>query len=93
MSKRERWFDCNGVEIHEGDKIRYIGPDSDGGEELVYACRSDDFSEPESLGLNASNEKWLETHPNCPREIYPFSNFKYSFYHGRRLLRDYEKVV
>lgn len=89
MSKM-RWFDRNGVELHEGDTVRDV---DSGKEELVYECHPTDYPEDVSLGLNASNEKFLELHPTWPREIYPFSNFGYEVVNGQRWLKDYEKVV
>ena len=88
--KNIRWFDCHGVELHEGDKVRNI---NSGKEELVYACQSQTGPDEVNLGLNASNEKFLELHPNWPREIYPFDNFSYCSKNGERHLLDYEKVV
>lgn len=87
---RARWFDRNGVELHEGDTI--VDVDS-GQEELVYACHPEDYPDDESLGINASNEEWLKNHPDCTREIYPFSNFAYKMVNGQRHLAFFEKVV
>ena len=89
MSKM-RWFDRNGVELHDGDTVRDVDT---GKEELVYACHPVDYPEDESLGVNASNEAFLELHPEWPREIYPFSGFTYITVDGQRRLQDYEKVV
>lgn len=86
-----RWFDRNGVEIFEGDTVRDVDT---GKEELVYECHPQDYPEDTSLGLNASNEKWLENHPTWPREIYPFTNFAHTMSGaGECTLCDYEKVV
>lgn len=88
--KKIRWFDCNGAEIHDGDTIR----DTDTGkEELVYECHPAGRPDELSLGINASNERFLELHPECSREIYPFSGFFYTFKDGERHLLNYEKVV
>lgn len=85
-----KWFDRNGVELHRGDTVRDI---NSGKKELVYACHPSHDSDAESLGLNASNERFLELHPTWPREIYPFSTFDYRVVNGERRLQDYEKVV
>ena len=71
MSK-QRWFDRNGVELFEGDTIRNV---YSGKEERVYACHPNGDPDNETLGINASNEAFLKLHPECPREVYPFSNF------------------
>lgn len=90
MSKM-RWFDRNGVELHEGDIIRDV---DSGKEERVYACHPADCPEGESLGVNASNERWLELHPEYPREIYPFTNFEHLVtVEGHGCVLTYEKVV
>lgn len=89
MSKM-RWFDCNGVELHDGDIIR----DVDSGEqETVYACHPVGRPDEESLGVNASNEVWLKLHPDRCREVYPFSNFASRIVNGERRLTSFEKVV
>ena len=85
-----RWFDRNGVELHDGDII--VDVDS-GKEEKVYACHPADDMDSESLGINASNEAWLARHPDRCREIYPFTNFAYKTVNGQRHLAFYEKVV
>lgn len=87
---RAKWFDCNGVELFEGDTVREI---HSGDEELVYECHPPYDAEALSLGLNASNESFLRLHPERPREIYPFSNFSHKVVNGQRWLDDYEKVV
>lgn len=89
MSKN-RWFDCVGRELHAGDTVRGIGT---GEEELVYECFSVDNPDELNLGLNASNERFLELHPECSREVYPFDNFAYRIKMGERWLTGYEKVV
>lgn len=85
-----RWFDCDGVEIHEGDKIRDLDT---GREELVYACHPSGCPDQLSLGINASNEKFLERHPEQAQKIYPFSGLFYKIVDGQRRLLCYEKVV
>lgn len=88
---RIKWFDRNGVQILEGDTVRDM---ETGKEELVYECHPQDYPDQLSLGVNASNEKFLELHPTWPREIYPFSNFAHTMDgNGDCTLRDYEKVV
>ena len=90
MSK-QRWFDCNHQELHEGDKVRNV---CTGKEEKVYACHPSGDPDNVSLGLNASNEKFLERHPEWPREVYPFDNFEYYLKPpGHRCLMEYQKVV
>lgn len=90
MSKIEKWFDCNGVELHEGDKVRDTGT---GKEERVYVCHPYGQFDDLSLGVNASNDKFLENHPDMPREIYPFIAFPFTVVDGKRVLKDFEKVV
>lgn len=85
-----RWFDRNGVELHDGDIIVDV---HSGQEELVYECHPAGYPDDTSLGINASNERFLELHPECSREIYPFSNFSSKLVNGQRRLSDYEKVV
>lgn len=88
MSKR--WFDCNGIELHDGDIIRDV---NSGREERVYACHPKDDPDNVSLGVNASNEAFLELHPGWEREIYPFDEFYYTTKEGKTCLVDFEKVV
>lgn len=65
-----------------------------GREELVYACHPAGRPDELNLGLNASNERFLELHPEWSREIYPFDNFQYhTKASGHRCLTEYEKVV
>ncbi len=64
-----RYFDCNGDEIQAGMQIRM----EDGSIEEVYATT--DAYGNEDLGINASNEAYLELHPFAPREYYSPSNF------------------
>lgn len=90
MSKRQRWFDAVGRELFPGDTVRGIGT---GKEELVYECHPDGNPDELNLGLNASNERFLELHPEKSREIYPFDNFAYRWKNGERHLTGYEKVV
>lgn len=86
-----RWFDCNGMELHEGDKIRHLFT---GEEELVYECHPVDCPENTSLGVNASNEDFLRLHPDWVREIYPLSIFPHLVtVDGWCCLTEYEKVV
>ena len=89
MSK-ERWFDRNGVELHDGDVIVDV---ASGQAEFVYACHPEGCPDSERLGVNASNEAWLKNHPDRTREVYPFNNFSYTVVNGQRRLDDYEKVV
>ena len=86
---RQRWFDCYGQELHPGDKVRGIGASE---VELVYECHPDGNPYDVSLGLNASNEKYLKLHPDAVREIYPFDEFSYTIKSGDRWLLSYQKV-
>ena len=61
-----RYFDRNGVEILEGDKVKF---DVGGRIETVYR------SEDGNLGVDATNKAWLENgraYP-CQYGIYPFN--------------------
>lgn len=89
MSK-QRWFDCRGRELHAGDMVRGIGTDK---KEMVYECHPKGNPDELNLGLNASNERFLELHPEVHREIYPFDEFSYHVNDGQRWLTSYEKVV
>ncbi len=64
-----RYYDCDGQEILAGMHIRM----EDGSVEEVFATT--DAYGNEDLGINASNEAYLELHPFSPREYYPLSNF------------------
>ncbi|MGM9642596.1 MAG: hypothetical protein ACI3XI_05240 [Eubacteriales bacterium] len=46
---------------------------ADGSEELVYDT-TDAYGNPD-LGINASNEEYLERHPYASREYYSLCNF------------------
>ena len=88
---RQRWFDRNGEELHEGDTIRNI---YDGKTEKVYACHLVGDPNTETLGINASNEAFLKLHPDWPREVYPFTNFASKLNKNcQQELSFYEKVV
>lgn len=67
-----KYTDKNGVEIKAGMTIQM----ADGSHELVYdtqdACGNAD------LGINASNEEYLERHPYASREYYSLCNFDMS---------------
>ena len=67
-----QYFDKNGKEIKAGMKILM----DDGSVEMVYDTE-DAYGNP-SLGINASNEVFLEAHPNWAREYYSLSMFKQS---------------
>ena len=88
--KKIRWFDRNGAEIFEGDTLRCV---CTGREERVYECHPEGCPDEVSLGLNASNEKFLELHPDWSREIYPFSGLFHEIRNGKRYLVEYVKVV
>lgn len=64
-----QYFDKNGVEIKAGMTIRM----EDGSLELVYDT-IDSYGNPD-LGINASNEEYLERHPYASREYYSLCNF------------------
>lgn len=49
---------------------------ADGSEELVYDT-TDAYGNPD-LGINASNEDYLERHPYASREYYSLCNFDMS---------------
>lgn len=90
MSK-QIWFDCNGVELHDGDTVRDITTRKT---ETVYACHPEGRPDELSLGLSATSEAFLKRHPECNREIYPFDQFEYYLKPGgRRCLTEYQKVV
>ena len=67
-----QYFDKNGKEIKAGMKILM----DDGSVEMVYDTE-DQYGNP-NLGINASNEVFLELHPNWAREYYSLSMFKQS---------------
>ena len=67
-----QYFDKNGVEIKAGMTLRM----ADGSEELVYDT-TDAYGNPD-LGINASNEEFLERHPYASREYYSLCNFDMS---------------
>lgn len=60
-----RYFDKNGNEIKSGMTIEH----NDGEIQIVYACENDE------LGINASNEDYLKSHPSAEREYYPLYQF------------------
>lgn len=62
------YTDKNGNPIREGMFLRF----NDGSVEEVFACMDADGGE--DLGINASNEAYLEHH-GTDREYYPLSNF------------------
>ncbi len=67
-----QYFDKNGVEIKAGMTLRM----ADGSEELVYDT-TDAYGNPD-IGINASNEEYLERHPYASREFYSLCNFDMS---------------
>lgn len=64
-----KYLDKNGVEIKAGMSIRM----EDDSMELVYDTTDSDGNP--DLGINASNEKYLELHPFAGREFYSLCNF------------------
>jgi hypothetical protein len=64
----QKYFDKHGKEIKQGMTIKH----DDGDIELVYQCEDSDGNQ--DLGVNASNEAWLERHGGV-REIYPLYQF------------------
>lgn len=71
MARTVKYFDKHNKEILEGMTIKH----EDGDIELVYLCGEDE----DDLGVNASNEVWLDTHygsaKECYREFYPLHQF------------------
>ncbi len=67
-----KYVDKNGVEIEAGMHIQM----ADGSVELVHAT-TDAYGNAD-LGINASNEDYLERHPYAQREYYSLSNFNMS---------------
>ena len=59
------YYDMNGEEIHAGDYVMLNGR-----KEKVYLC-----SDEVTLGVDATNPKWLESGRACACEygIYPFT--------------------
>lgn len=70
MNITYEYHDRYGKRIEAGDYIR-IGSDSK--RELVYPVINQ--SGLDDLGILASNEKWLEYHPDAIPEYYLLSNF------------------
>lgn len=66
------YVDKNGIEIKAGMTIQM----ADGSHELVYDTQ--DAYGNADLGINASNEAYLERHPFASREYYSLSNFDMS---------------
>lgn len=66
------YVDKNGVEIKAGMTIQM----ADGSLELVYDTQ--DAYGHADLGINASNEEYLERHPYASREYYSLRNFNMS---------------
>lgn len=64
-----QYFDKDGREIKAGMKLLM----EDGSIEMVYDT-VDSYGKAD-LGINASNETFLDTHPNWARECYYLSNF------------------
>ena len=64
-----QYFDKNGAPIKAGMTIRM----EDGSLELVYDT-TDSYGNPD-LGINASNEEYLERNPCACREFYSLCNF------------------
>lgn len=62
------YVDMHGEEIRPGYTVK-IGDDES---EMVYSC-CNDFGE--DLGINASNEAYLRSHPDAKREYYSLNNF------------------
>ena len=67
-----QYFDKNGKEIKAGMKILM----DDGSIEMVYDTE-DAYGNP-NLGINASNEAFLDLHPNWAREYDSLSMFNQS---------------
>lgn len=67
-----KYYDKNGTEIQAGMLLHM----EDGSIEKVYAT-TDANGEPD-LGINASNESFLENHSEWAREYYSLSSFQSS---------------
>ena len=67
-----KYVDKNGIEIKAGMTIQM----ADGSHELVYDTQ--DAYGNADLGINASNEEYLERHPFASREYYSLSTFDMS---------------
>lgn len=67
-----QYKDKNGVKIKAGMTIQM----SDGSLELVYDTQ--DAYGNADLGINASNEDYLQRHPYASREYYSLCNFNMS---------------
>lgn len=67
-----KYVDKNGIEIKAGMTIQM----ADGSHELVYDTQ--DAYGNADLGINASNEEYLERHTFASREYYSLSNFDMS---------------
>lgn len=67
-----KYYDKNGTEIQAGMLLHM----EDGSIEKVYAT-ADANGEPD-LGINASNEAFLENHPEWAREYYSLQNISES---------------
>lgn len=63
------YFDKNGILIRPGDLLKFDEADKI---ERVYLLQG---SQEDGLGINASNEVFLDNHPFYPREFYPLSEF------------------
>lgn len=68
------YVDKNGVTIRSGDTLRF----DDGSIEKVYLAVGTE--EEYDLGINASNEAYLELHPEKERELYPLWQFDHREY-------------
>lgn len=66
--------DKNGALVEPGDIIRF----DDGSTEEILLLQGDERQF--ELGVNASNEAFLERHPWCVREGYPLHQFNSSTY-------------
>lgn len=69
------YVDKHGTLVRPGDIIRF---DGDGMTEKVYLAEG--TPEQYDLGINASNEAFLERHPEWTRELYPLHQYNHLEY-------------
>lgn len=70
-----QYVDKTGTLVRPGDIIRF---DGGGMTEKVYLAEG--TPEQYDLGINASNEAFLERHPEWARELYPLHQYNHLEY-------------